>query len=111
MRKLVAGIVEMCLARSLEPNAPLGGGANAIGIERSDFAKIMEHPKLVETLRFGVGYNAFTLIHGRKTKGKIWTILELSGPVIAFNGLTPRRGGFVPITLKTLTALLDGGAA
>lgn len=111
VRKLVAGIVEMCLARSLEPNAPLGGGANAIGIERSDFARIMEHPKLVETLRFGVGYNTFTLIHGRKTKGKIWTILELSGPVIAFNGLTPRRGGFVPITLKTLSGLLDGGAA
>lgn len=111
VRKLVAGIVAMCLVRSLEPNAPLGGGANAIGIERSDFAKIMDHPKLVEALRFGVGYNAFTLIHGRKTKGKIWTILELCGPVIAFNGLTPRRGGFVPITLGALADLLDGGAA
>lgn len=111
VRKLVTGIVEICLARSLEPNAPLGGGANAIGIERSDFAKIMEQPKLVETLRFGVGYNAFTLIHGRKTKGKIWTILELSGPIIAFNGLTPRRGGFVPITLANLADLLDGGMA
>ncbi|TAN08812.1 MAG: hypothetical protein EPN38_00860 [Rhodanobacteraceae bacterium] len=110
VRKLVTGIVAMCLARSLQPTAPLGGGANAIGIERGDFAKIMDHPKLVETLRFGVGYNAFTLIHGRKTKGKIWTILELSGPVIAFNGLTPRRGGFVPITFADLVDLLDGEA-
>ncbi|MGB3460772.1 MAG: hypothetical protein WBA33_02255 [Rhodanobacter lindaniclasticus] len=110
VRKLVTGIVEMCLARSLESNAPLGGGANAIGIERSDFAKILEQPKLVEILRFGVGYNAFTLIHGRKTKGKIWTVLELSGPVIASNGLTPRRGGFVPINLSKLAGLLGGGA-
>ncbi|WP_250628392.1 hypothetical protein [Pinirhizobacter soli] len=113
VRRLVDGISDLCLKRSLEPNAPLGGGANAVGIEQVAFSKIMDYPKLAEALRFGLGYNAFTLIPGRKTKGKLWTILELGGPIIAFKGLTPRRGGFVPVPLKTLVEMvemIEGGA-
>lgn len=110
VRRLVSAIAEMCIARSLLPNAPLGGGANAIGIECSAFGGIMEYGKLVEALRFGVGYNAFTLVHGRKTKGKYWSILELGGPVIAAYRLTPRRGGFIPIDLTTLVEMLGEGA-
>ncbi|MBS0219027.1 MAG: hypothetical protein JSR63_12750 [Proteobacteria bacterium] len=109
VRRLVEGISTLCLARSLEPNAPLGGGANSVGIEQSEFAEVMKHPKLVEALRFGLGYNAFSLIPSRNAKSKKWTVLELSGPVIAYKGLTTRRGGFVPIKLATLVAMIDGG--
>lgn len=108
VRRLADGIARMCVNRSLEKNAPLGGGAIAVGIEQSAFAKVMEHPKLAEALRFGIGYSAFTLIPGRKTKGKFWTLLELGGPLIAAYGLTPRRGGFIPTQLKTLADMIDG---
>jgi hypothetical protein len=106
VRKLAQGIAQMCVRRSLEDSAPLGGGATALGIERGAFAKVVEHEKLMEALRFGVGYNAFSLIPGRKTKGKVWTLLELSGPIIAAYGLTSRRGGFIPTDLDTLIGML-----
>jgi hypothetical protein len=111
VRRLADGIANLCIKRSLEKSAPLGGGANAVGVEQSAFSKVIEYPKLAEALRFGTGYSAFTLIPGRKTKGKIWTLLELGGPVIAAYGLTPRRGGFVPIQIQTLAEMIDGGAA
>jgi hypothetical protein len=110
VRRLVTEIANLCLARSLENNAPLGGGANAVGIEESAFKKFAEKPHIANALRFGVGYNAFSLIHGRKTKGKIWTLLELSGPVIASHGLTTRRGGFVPVKLEELTRMIEGNS-
>lgn len=111
VRKLVSGMVDLCVKRSLEPNAPLGGGANAIGIEQTKFAQILDHPKLAEALRFGIAYNAFTLTPGRKAKGKLWTLLELGGPVIAACGLTTRRGGFVTTTLEALSDMISGATA
>lgn len=108
VRRLVQGIAKLCVTRSCEDTAPLGGGANAVAIEQGAFAKILDYPELTEMLRFAVGYSALTLIPGRKTKGKTWTVLELGGAVIAAHGLTPDRGGFIPITLETLQNLSCG---
>lgn len=110
VRKLVTGIARLCVERSREETAPLGGGANAVAVEQSAFAKILDFPDLTETLRFAVGYSALTLVPGRRTKGKQWTVLELGGPAIAMHGLTPERGGFVPITLERLRSLSRGEA-
>ena len=109
VRRIVKKLAEICLERSLEKTAPLGGGANGIGIEQNAFTHVLEYPKLVEALRYGIGYNAFTLIPGRRAKGKLWTVLELSGPVIAAYGLTTRRGGFVPTQFDVLREVAEGG--
>lgn len=111
VRKLAHAIAGICIARSLEPNAPLGGGANAIGIEQGEFANVIEHRALADALFYGMAYSAFVLIPGRKTKSKVWTIVELGGPVIAARGLTTRRGGFVPMPLADVSALLEAEAA
>ena len=107
VRQLAESIAVMCVKRSLEPSAPLGGGANAVAVERGEFAKVIEHPALAEALFFGMAYSAFTLIPERKAKGKHWTVIELGGPVIAAYGLTTRRGGFIPISLTDLKGLLQ----
>jgi len=111
VKRLVRGIAQLCVARSVEDTAPLGGGANAVAVEQSEFAKILEYPDLVEMLRFAVGYSALTLIPDRNAKGKIWTVLELGGAVIASAGLTVDRGGFIPIKLETLQRLSRGEGA
>jgi hypothetical protein len=111
VRRLVHGIAKLCVARSCEDTAPLGGGANAVAVEMGAFAKVLERGQLSEVLRFAVGYSALTLIPGRRTKGKVWTVLELGGPAIAAYGLTPERGGFVPISLDALHQLASGETA
>lgn len=106
VRRLAHRIAEVCLERSLQPNAPLGGGANAIGIERSDFKGIVDDRKLADALFYGMAYSAFTLIPDRKAKGKVWSLIELGGPMIAYHGLTTRRGGFVEVKLSDVSDML-----
>ncbi len=110
VRKLSDAIAKICITRSLEPSAPLGGGANAIGVEQSEFADVIHNRALADTLFYGMAYSAFTLIPGRKAKDKVWSLVELGGATIAFHGLTTRRGGFVPMKLPELAALLGEGA-
>ena len=107
VRQLAEAIAALCVKRSLEPSAPLGGGANAVAVEQSEFMKVIGHHALAEALFFGMAYCAFTLIPGRKAKGKLWTVIELGGPVIAAHGLTTRRGGFIPISLGDLKGMLE----
>ena len=62
--------------------------------------------KLADALFYGMAYSGFTLIPDRKAKGKIWSLIELGGPLIAYHGLTTRRGGFVELKLSDVSQML-----
>ncbi|QMU61182.1 MAG: hypothetical protein GKR92_05490 [Gammaproteobacteria bacterium] len=108
MRKLCKQIAFECLQKSLEPNAPLNGGANAFGIPQDEFSKIpSQYPELAKILKFGVAYNAISIKPSQSTKNKMWSLIELSGPVIISSGLTLSRGGFLERTVEDLLHPLE----
>lgn len=108
VKKLCKYIADDCLAKTLEPNAPLNGGANAFGIPLDEFMQVTsKHPELATILKFGVAYNAITIKPSQSTKNKLWTLIELSGPVIISSGLTLSRGGFLERTINDLLHPLE----
>lgn len=106
IRHILASLAEQCLAKSLEPNAPLGAGANAYGILQSEFDAIPdEFPDLAAVLHFAIAYNAVSIVPHYSCKGREWCLLELGGLIILQHGLTLRRGGFLEGTAKSLAEL------
>ena len=104
VRALIAEIATHCIAKTCEANAPLGAGANAIGILQSEFDALPEHdPRLARILQFGVAYNTVTLVPRHKTKNQVWCLIELSGASILYYGLPFFRGGFIEGTARDLS--------
>lgn len=111
VKKLTETIANQCVTKTKEDNAPLGGGANAIGIPSDEFEKLVEDdPKIARILHYAVGYNAITLVPHYGTKKKIWYLLELGGSVKLKYGLTLSRGGFLEREATDLKQWISEGS-
>lgn len=107
VRRLAEGMAKECLAKSMEGNASLEGGATAFGIPQEDFNTIpKKYPDLARVLQFGIGYNAFTLIPDYGTKKRQWCLIELGGILLLHHGLTLKRGGFLERRIPDLQRLI-----
>lgn len=110
VKKLCMHIAAECQQKSLEPNASLGGGANAFGIPDEVFDELpKKHSELANVLKFGVAYGALSIKRNHGTKKRQWTLIELTGPFLITQGLTLSRGGFLEKQLKDLLIPLEEG--
>lgn len=107
VERLGRAIAGECVQKSLEPNAPLGGGATAVGIPLEEFKALPDaFPDLARVLQFGIAYNAFVVVPNHSTKNRMWCLVELGGALLLQNGLTLRRGGFLERSSRDLQRML-----
>jgi hypothetical protein len=103
VRMIVEAIAARSLHESLRATAWLGSGANAFGVPQEEFARVTtDYAELSNILKFGMAYNAFTLIPNYDCQGKKWCLIELGGIPCLSYGLTLKRGGFIKSRLDDL---------
>ncbi|KQN75046.1 hypothetical protein [Devosia sp. Leaf64] len=109
VRSMTDWIAQVALARTMLPNAPLSAGANSVAIPQEQFEALKSsNDKLLSVLKYGVAYNAISILPDRTIKGRPWTLIELGGPLVLMHGLPLRRGGTVHKTLKELQLSIRG---
>lgn len=113
VRMLTDKIAEECLAHiRSEPNAPLGGGPNAIGIPSEEFRHMVQRdPRIARVLQYGVGYSALNVVPDQKVKNELWYLVELSGAVKLVHGLSLHRGNFLERRASDIERWLDWESA
>ena len=108
IRAFVQHIAGECLDNSLQGNAPLGPGANAIAVPDADMDRLLQtEDETALVLKYAQAYGAIVAVRGYGQGGKQWCLLELAGPVCLAHGLTLRRGGFLERDVGDLVALIE----
>jgi hypothetical protein len=108
VRGLVDRLAEECKQMTLQPNARLGAGANAVGVPEPEMVDLLNGEReLALILKFGVAYGAIIASRDYGQGGKSWCLLELSGPVCLRHGLTLKRGGFLERHVDDLDAIIQ----
>lgn len=110
VRALVENIAAQCLQESMLDNAPLGPGANAIGIPDPEMDALLKSDcEVARVLKFAQAYGAIVAVrgYGQGGKGKQWCLIELCGPACLKHGLTFRRGGFLERRADQLAAMIE----
>lgn len=103
VNQLVDLIAKRCIDKTLQANAPLDDGANAIGILQSEMDTVLQKSeRLARVLHFAFAYKALVYVPEYKCKGQVWCLLELGAIPCLKYGLTLRRGGFLEDSLSTL---------
>ncbi len=96
IRALVDAMAEECRRASLSPYARYGAGANAIGIPEEEMKDLLKaEEELAVILKHALANGAIGVRRDYGQGGKLWTLIELSGPVCLVYGLTFNRGGFL----------------
>nr|WP_245457299.1 hypothetical protein [Rhizobium leguminosarum] len=108
IRSIVDVIANECLNKSLEPNASLGAGANAVGIPEAQMDALLHDGEAAMVLKYAIAYGALVAVREYGQGGKSWCLLELSGPVCLSYGLTFKRGGFLEWNAEILTRKIEG---
>ncbi|GHA25077.1 hypothetical protein GCM10007989_20940 [Devosia pacifica] len=107
VRALIDRFVADCRENAMQPNAPLGGGANTIGILESEMKQLLHSDtELPVVLKYAIAYGALSAVRDYGQGGKQWCLLELSGPVCLANGLDLSRGNFLERTVEDLNQIL-----
>lgn len=96
VRDMVDTIGHDCREESVLPNAPLGAGANAIGILEDEMEALPFDNELGSILKYAIANGAITIERNYGQGGKLWALIELTGTVGLVYGLTFNRGGFLP---------------
>ena len=96
VRMLIRKMATDCIEKSLEPNASLKAGANAVAIQESDFEAIPADDELLLILKHALANGAITIERNHGQGSKLWCRIELTGTVCLAHGLTLNRGGFLP---------------
>lgn len=114
IRLLTSKAAIECVQETNLGNAPLGPGANAVGILEEEMSKLLDtDSELAMTLKFAIAYGAIHAERNYNQGGKLWCLLELSGPVCIRYGLPFNRGGFLERTPRDLENMIrsDGAQA
>jgi hypothetical protein len=105
VKQICEYISEECLTKSLEANASLGGGANAIGVTQESFDEtISKNALFAQVFQYAIAYNVLIIKRDHSTKYRTWVLIELTAPYIIYKNLTFARGGFLE---KEITDLLN----
>jgi hypothetical protein len=105
VRSFIDWLAAECDARTQQPNADLGAGANAIAVEEKEMpAFLAGESEFLSMLKYAIAYGAIIAVRNYGQGGKQWCLLELSGPVCLKYGLTLKRGGFLESSVDKLLA-------
>ena len=108
--ELVDALANQCVDNAMLPNAPLGEGANTIGILEDEMQVLLTgKSELAMVLKYGLAYGAFSAVRDYGQGGKKWCLIELSGPVCIKYGLGFGRGNFLEREVTDLEALIAAG--
>ena len=103
VRRMVDAVGQACLKESLKPNAPLGAGANAMGIPEDEMKWLLSSKdELCIVLKHAIANGAVNVRREYGQGGKSWSLIELTGTVCLVHGLTFKRGGFLEKNLEYL---------